>query len=122
MGVSTGKRKADTIDLTGDSDDNLNASPQTPNPPKKARAEVPTPTSSGNRHPRQAGGSGVYQSSQPSRQSSHNVPSSSAVPSLTQSPSSSLFFNDDEEVVDGEDDDYENLCLYGTIAGELSLR
>jgi len=54
-------------------------------------------------------------------QNRYNAPTSSQAPSLTQSPSSSLFFNDDEEV-DGEDDeDYENLCLYGTISSMYPL-
>lgn len=120
MGWSRGKRKSETIDLTGDDDDNVQvASPQTPHPPKKARAGVPTPTSSSNnRYASQAGGSSVYQTPQSSSRSGHNAPSSSQVPSLTQSPSS-LFFNDDEEVEGEGSEDFENLCLYGTIAGRL---
>lgn len=117
MGAARGKRKVESIDLTDEQgDENEFTSPQTPHPPKQARAgDV---TSSSPRYPlgSQVGGSSVYQTPPATSRRGRNVSSSSQVPSLTQSPASTFYFNDDEEVEDEGNEDYGDLSLYGTIA------
>jgi hypothetical protein len=125
MGAIEGKRKADAIDLTGDSDD---ASPSTPHPRKQAKTQQPTPgqsqnsKSSSQRHATQIGGTSVYQTPGPSRGGwrmptppTSSSQAQSQVP-MSQAPSSTSPFDDEEEVDAGRD--YENVTLYGTVNGE----